>query len=142
MQNLHFFFEYQFVEKSFSAEMFTTWTSYKSLVFFEKMCSNCFSRSGAVWLKSGAVAAPASLVHVESLRRLLHHGVLNGPLLPRAGLQDQQVAEVNVGRHHFQAASGGSVDEGLVLKGKWEKGFKSTGECCVVIFNPCLPMDK
>lgn len=48
---------------------------------------------------------------------LLLHGVPDSPPLTRAGLQHQQVAEVDVGWHHLQAASAGSADDGLVLRG-------------------------
>lgn len=59
-----------------------------------------------------------SLVPVKLANGLLLHGVLDGPPLPGAGLQDQQVAEVNVGRHHFQAASRSSIYDGFALRGR------------------------
>lgn len=43
------------------------------------------------------------------------HGVLDGPSLAGARLQDQQVAEVHVGRHNLQATPGGSVLDPVVL---------------------------
>lgn len=46
------------------------------------------------------------------------HGVLDGPQLTGAGLQDQLVAEVNAGRHHLQAPARGSVHDGVVLQGE------------------------
>ena len=47
---------------------------------------------------------------------LLSHGVLDDPSLSGAGLEDQQVAKVNICRHDFQTAPCGSVYDGLVLK--------------------------
>lgn len=47
---------------------------------------------------------------------LLLHGVLDGPPLTGAGLQDQQVAKVNVSRHHLQTPARGPVYDGVVLQ--------------------------
>lgn len=58
----------------------------------------------------------ASLVPVKFASWLLLHVVLNGPPLPGAGLQDQQVAEVNVCRHHLHTASRRSIYERLILR--------------------------
>lgn len=58
------------------------------------------------------------LVPVNCARRLLPHGVLDGPPLPGAGLQDQQVAEVNVSGHHLETASRGSIDDRFILQGR------------------------
>lgn len=49
-------------------------------------------------------------------RRSLLHSVLDGPPLPRAGLQDQQVAEVNISRHHLQTASSSPIYDRFVLR--------------------------
>lgn len=62
------------------------------------------------------------LVPVKLAHQLLLHGVLDGPPLPRAGLQDQQVAEVNISRHHLQTAPRGSIYDGLVLQGRRRDG--------------------
>lgn len=61
---------------------------------------------------SGVVASA-----VNALVGLLLHGVPDSPPLTGAGLQHQQVAEVNVGGHDLQTASAGSIDDGLVLRG-------------------------
>ena len=63
------------------------------------------------------------LVPVKLAHQLLLHGVLDGPPLPRAGLQDQQVAEVNISRHHLQTAPRGSIYDGLVLQGRRRDGL-------------------
>jgi len=57
-------------------------------------------------------------VPVKLASRLLLHGVLDGPPLPRAGAQDQQVAEVDVSRYHLQTAARGSIYERFVLQGE------------------------
>lgn len=59
--------------------------------------------------------------------RLLLHGVPDSPPLTGAGLQHQQVAEVNVSGHDLQTASAGSIDDGLVLRGGDERKRQSVG---------------
>lgn len=56
---------------------------------------------------------------------LLLHGVPDSPPLTGAGLQHQQVAEVNVSGHDLQTASAGSIDDGLVLWGGDERKRQS-----------------
>lgn len=75
-----------------------------------------------VWKTASGVVGPSEVGPLT----LLLHGVLDGPLLAGAGLQDQQVAEVNVGRHHLQTAAGGSVYDGLVL----HDGRRERALCC------------
>lgn len=52
---------------------------------------------------------------------LLLHGVPDSPPLAGTWLQHQQVAEVNIGRHDLQTAPAGSINDGLVLRGRDER---------------------
>lgn len=97
--------------------MFTAQISFKPSPSRSLRLASCPSaelRSGDISWKWPLV----SLVPVTLASRLLLHGVLDGPPLPRAGLQDQQVAEVNVSRHHLQTASRGSIYDRFVLQGR------------------------
>lgn len=105
-----------------TTEMFTAQLSFKpSQSFLGKMrrlcLISCLSghltklRSG----KSSWKCPPVSLVPQKLAWRLLLHSVPDGPPLPGAGLQDQQVAEVNVSRHHLQTASRGSIYDRFIL---------------------------
>ena len=68
---------------------------------------------------------------------MLSDGVLDGPLLASARLQNQQLPKVHVGWNHLQASARRSILHGLVLKGggrDWVHGQKFSGHFASIIF--------